>query len=347
MTAAPKTILSVAYPFAAVGPSVVGGAEQVLATVEAALANHGFRSVVAGHAGSIVRGTLFGVPVPDGVLTSAVRSEVELGLQHAIDRAFLAGPIDLVHMHGIDFHRYILPRHIPVLVTLHLPPSWYPSAIWDLPANVHLQCVSQSQRSACPERCLGRLLVAGNGVPLPPPAAGRRRRGRYALMLSRICPEKNLHLGLDAARSAGVPVLLAGEVYPYPEHLLYFEQQIRPRLGIGARFIGPVGGHAKQRLLSRARCLLVPSLAEETSSLVAMEALAAGTPVVALPSGALPEIIEDGRTGFLVRDLHAMAAAIRRTAEIQPELCRSAAQERFSSALMITRYLDIYQQLLG
>ena len=345
MRAAGTTILSVAYPFAAVGTGSVGGAEQVLGTLEAALVSRQFRSIVAAHAGSQVAGKLLGVRVPDGVLTPAVRAEVERDLQQALDRAFATGPVDLVHMHGFDFHRYILPREVPVLVTLHLPPAWYPAAIWDLPANYQLQCVSESQRAACPERVRARLLVVENGVPLPS-CRKVRRQGRYAVMLSRICPEKNLHVGLDAARSAGVPVVLAGTVHPYPEHLRYFEEEIRPRLGRGARFVGPVAGAAKERLLHGARCLLVPTVAEETSSLVAMEALAAGTPVVALPSGAIPEIVEDGRTGILVRDVTEMAAAIRRVGTIDPELCRRAGRDRFSAQAMVERYLEVYARLL-
>ncbi|NHV87620.1 glycosyltransferase, partial [Escherichia coli] len=84
-----------------------------------------------------------------------------------------------------------------------------------------------------------------------------------------------------------VPLLVAGALYPYPAHVDYFEREVRPLLDATRRFVGPVGFARKRRLLSAARCLLVPSLAAETSSLVAREAAACGTPVVAFPSGAL------------------------------------------------------------
>lgn len=345
MSATGRTILSVAYPFATVGEGSVGGAEQVLGTLEAALVRRGFRSIVAARVGSQVAGELLGVAVPEGVLTPAVRTMVEQGLQGAIDRAFATGAVDLVHMHGMDCHRYRVPEGLPVLVTLHLPPAWYPAEIWNLPANYRLQCVSKSQRAACPDRAQGRLIVVENGVALP--ARMARGMGRYAVMLSRICPEKNLHLGMDAARMAKVPAILAGKLYPYPEHLRYFEEEIHPRLGRGTRFVGPVGGEVKGRLLSRARCLLVPTVAEETSSLVAMEALAVGIPVVALPSGAIPEIVDDGRTGFLVHDVNEMAAAIGRVREIDAQVCRGIARERFSAEAMVGRYLELYARLIG
>ena len=338
-------VLSVAYPFTALGPAAAGGAEQVLSTVESSIAVDGYESVVVAHAASQVSGTLVGVDVPEGVLTLAVRAEVERRCQRGIDLAFARFPIRLVHMHGIDFHCYRLPEDVPVLVTLHLPLAWYPSTLWALPARVRLQCVSESQRRTSPPEHRERLAVVGNGVPLPPPT--RHRKGRFALILSRICSEKNLHVALDAARMAGIGVILAGEVFPYPEHLRYFDVEIRPRLGPGVRYIGPVGGEAKQRLLARASCLLLPTLAEETSSLVAMEAIAAGTAVVALPSGAIPEIVDDGRTGFLVRDVHAMADRLKRLDAINPAVCRAIARKRFSAQTMVERYLSLYEDLIA
>ncbi len=340
-----KTILSVAYPFAAVVSDSVGGAEQVLATVEAGLVRRGFQSVVVAHRGSSVAGTLVGVDVPEGLLTDEVRAEVERRTQAAIDHALATWRIDLIHVHGIDFHRYRFPPGMPVLATLHLPPDWYPPGIWQMPPNVHLQCVSESQRGACPVDLRARLCVVPNGVPSPAEEHSARPHG-FALMLARICREKNLHVGLDAARAAGVRVMLAGKVYPYPDHVRYFEEEIVPRLGRGARFVGAVGGASKRRLLARARCLLVPSVAQETSSLVAMEALAAGTPVVALRSGALPEIVDDGRTGFLVRDGAEMATAIGRCGLLERESCRAEARTRFSAEAMVSRYTELYESLM-
>ena len=125
----------------------------------------------------------------------------------------------------------------------------------------------------------------------------------------------------------------------------HFEREIAPRLDGDRVFVGPVGFEAKRRLLTEARCLLVPSLVPETSSLVAMEALACGTPVVAFRAGALPEIVEPGRTGFIVRDVEEMADAIGAAAALDPEVCRDAARERFSAEAMVDRYVSLYESL--
>ena len=109
-----------------------------------------------------------------------------------------------------------------------------------------------------------------------------------------------VHLGLDAAAIASVPVLVGGQVFPYPDHERYFADEIAPRLTGTRCFLGPVAFARKRRLLTAARCLLIRCRVPEAISLVAMEALACGTPVIAFRAGALPKIIEDGRTGFLV-----------------------------------------------
>jgi glycosyltransferase involved in cell wall biosynthesis len=338
------TILTVAYPFAPLGADAVGGAEQVATALDAALSARGWQSIVVACAGSRTAGVLVGTEISEGVISPAFREAVERSHQANIDSALASFPVDLIHMHDFLFHRYRVPPHIPVLVTLHLPPSWYPESIWNLPANFQLQCVSQTQRNMCPAQVRHRIAVVDNGVPIPDTEFSRK--ARFVAMLSRVCPEKNLHAGLDAASLAAVPVLIAGRVFPYEEHLRYFDEEIRPRLRPGrARLLGGIGADRKHRLLSRAACLLLPSTAPETSSLVAMEAAAAGTPVIAFPSGAITEIVVEGRTGFLVRSVEEMAKAIAKSSEIDPAACRAEARSRFSLARMIESYLDLYRAL--
>ncbi len=337
------TVLSVAYPLAPVGPDAVGGAEQVLSAIDHAVASAGHRSLVVASAGSVVAGELLELPAIPAGLDDAARRGQQAAVRDVL--AWAVARADVVHLHGIDFDAYLPPPGPPALVTLHLPPDWYaPGALRPARPRTWLHCVSASQHSACPPG-LALLPPIANGVPVRALAAARHAPRGFALMLGRMCPEKGQHLALRAAHLVGVSLLLGGEVFPYACHQDYFAREVAPLLDTRRRFLGPVGFARKRRLLSAARCLLVPSTAAETSSLVAMEALACGTPVIARRVGALPDIVEHGRTGFLVDDAASMAAAIGRVGEIDRELCRAVARERFSAARMTDAYLDLYRRL--
>jgi len=340
------TVLSVAYPLAPVGPDAVGGAEQVLTQLDRALVEAGHRSLVIACAGSRTAGTLIPVPLPPGPLAEATKAAAHESTRTAIANALQRWPVDLVHLHGIDFHAYLPPPGVPVLATLHLPHSFYPSgALAPTRPGTWLHCVSEAQAAACPPSP-ALLAPIPNGVPVEALAARHAKRS-FALVLGRICPEKGIHLAIDAAKDADLALLVAGEVFAYEAHRRYFEEEVRPRLDRRRRFVGPVGFARKRRLLTAAQCLLVPSRAPETSSLVAREALACGTPVVAFPFGALPDTVEHGRTGFLVNDGSEMAHAIREAARLDPALCRRVARERFSLERMIARYFATYELLAG
>lgn len=346
----PLTVLNIAFPFAPVGPCGVGGAEKILGELDAALVAEGHRSLVVACAGSLVAGELFAAPMPERALISeSDRRWHRWRFQAAIDRALSKHNVDLIHMHGMDFDEHVLPPDVPVLVTLHVPINWYKPEVWAAYAErVQFQCVSESQRRTCP-KILADVPVIENGVFLPEIRFDRDRED-FALALGRICPEKNVHEALHAGTMAGTRVLIGGHVFPYREHGEYFHEKVQPLLngeGVMHRFLGPIENERRQRLLARAKCLLHSTVAPETSSLVAMEALAVGTPVIAYRSGALTEIIEDGVTGFLVNNAEEMAEAIHRVRQIRPEDCRAAAEKRFSRERMVREYFDLYTAMAG
>jgi glycosyltransferase involved in cell wall biosynthesis len=338
-----RTVVSVAYPLAPVGPDAVGGAEQILDRLDRALVRSGHRSIVLACGGSRAHGELVTVQSAGGPFEPATIRVAQEEHARALRRILDRTRADVVHMHGVDFHTYLPPAGIPVLATLHLPIDRYPrEALFPRRPDTWFQCVSARQHAACGDNP-SVLPPIENGVAVGP--FRPRRKRNFALSLARICPEKGIHLAIDAAKAAQIPLLIAGQVYPYPDHVRYFEREIVPRLDAQRRFIGPIGGARKRRLLEAARCLLAPSLAEETSSLVAREALAAATPVIARPAGALADTVEHGRTGFLVGGAAEMAEAIRRCDQIEPRHCWEAARTRFALAPMIAAYLNTYALL--
>ena len=203
-----------------------------------------------------------------------------------------------------------------MLATLHLPPDWYPDAALNpVRPRGRVHCVSQLQAS----RSVSPVLLSPipNGVPVTALGALHPKRCGCALA--------GLHHALAAARAARTSLLIGGQVFPYAAYDAYFQDEITPRLDRRRRFVGPVGFAEQHRLLAAARCLLIPSLVAETSSLVAMEA-ACGTPVIAFRIGALPEAVEHGRAGLIVGGAAGRASALAQMEEIDRKTCRDTAR---------------------
>ena len=174
----------------------------------------------------------------------------------------------------------------------------------------------------------------------------------YLLWLGRVCPEKAPHLAIDAAERAGLPIVLAGQVYPFAWHREYWEREVRPRIVSAhepahgrVRWVELPSFAEKCRLLRNARALLVTSQIAETTSLAALEAMASGTPVIAFRRGALPEVVAEG-TGFLVDSVEQMAAACRRLGEIRAEDCRAWVEQNYSARAMADGYEAMMDDLI-
>jgi glycosyltransferase involved in cell wall biosynthesis len=336
------TILSVAYSLAPVTRATSGGAEQVLSMLDEAIVAAGHRSIVVAYAGSELQGELVSTPEADWPLTDDVQRAARARHRMALESVLKTTHVDVIHFHGIDVADVVTPTAIPMVTTVHLPPEWYP-ADFLMRRDMHFVCVSNSQRAKFP----GEAGVIHNGVDLNifHPGRGTRDPGQFVFALGRICEEKNLHAAIDAARMADVDLILAGGVSGYPAHQEYFHERVEPRLDARRQFIGSVGLPEKAEYFANARCVLVPSLVAETSSLVAMEALACGTPVIAFRSGALPEVVQHGVTGFIVDSTDEMAQAIGRIDTIDRARCRRVAEERFDARRMAAEYLDLYTRI--
>src|SRR5215471_3343508 len=340
-------ILYVAYPLLTVSEESAGGAEQVLWMLEREMAMRGIRAMTAASAGSKVRGELFNTGEPCNTpddFERRNREHQDRVVEFVRDSDRRSEPFDLVHDMSGSFWPLAAELDVPVLATLHLPRDFYSRSLFEnVPNNVSFNCVSGAQA-----RSFAELNPANvqNGIPLErfEPNIGSRSG---LLWLGRICEEKGPHLALDIAAQAREPITLAGQVYPFSYHQQYFDREIRPRLEQmpDTIFISTPTAEEKRRLLREAKAVLITSIVDETSSLVAMEAAASGTPVVAFPRGALPEIVEDGLTGFLVDGVEGAIEALRRINEIDPVDCIQRAQANFRSKTMADHYAELYAEV--
>jgi glycosyltransferase involved in cell wall biosynthesis len=168
----------------------------------------------------------------------------------------------------------------------------------------------------------------------------------YLVEVSRICADKGQHLAIALAQRAGLPLKLAGKIENNADGRRYFAEAIEPQLGDGIEYVGDLELAEKVALIGKARAFIFPVTWPEPFGLVVTEALACGTPVIASPEGAVPEIVRDGVEGFLATDLDGMLRALDRLGTIDPVKCRQRVVEAFSPAVMATGYQTLYAQMI-
>jgi glycosyltransferase involved in cell wall biosynthesis len=170
----------------------------------------------------------------------------------------------------------------------------------------------------------------------------QERGGDELVFLGRIHPDKGVHLAIEVARITGVPLRIAGII----QDETYFREKVEPHLdGHSIRYVGPLDVAGKNELFSHALALLHLNTIPERFGLALVEANAAGVPVVAMDLGSCREVIEDGRTGFLVDDVDQAARAVRRTGEIDRAACRERVRRYFSVRTMVEAYERVYAKI--
>ena len=344
----PLRIVLVAPPYFDVPPTGYGGVEAVVADLADALVARGNQVTLlgAGRAGTAARFVpLWDRTLPDRLGQPYPEVMNALKVRRAVACIAAADGIDIVHD-----HTFAGPLNAPAyrglgittVVTVHGPidDDLYPY-YRELGDEVGLIAISDRQRELAPDlNWVGRVHNALRVQDWPFQAD----KQDYALFLGRFAPYKGAHLAVRAAHEAGIPLVLAGKC-DEPAEKAYFEQEVRPLLTESDHFFGPADAVGKRTLLAGARCLLFPVLWEEPFGMVMIEAMACGTPVVALRGGAVPEVVVDGVTG-LIRDRPAeLPAAIERAASLDPAACRRHVAANFGVAQFGSGYEQIYQQL--
>jgi glycosyltransferase involved in cell wall biosynthesis len=255
-----------------------------------------------------------------------------------------ARDFDILHFH-IDLMQFPLLRSlsVPTVTTLHGRldlPDLHPfyRAFPDYP----LVSISHAQRAPLPP--VNWLATVHHGLPADLLRC-RPQRGDYLAFLGRICPEKGIEAAIEIAKRAGLPLKIAAKVDAVDR--VYFQQQVAPLLDHPLiEFIGEIDERQKNAFLGGARALLVPIDWPEPFGLVMIEAMACGTPVIAFPRGAVPEIVEPGVTGFIVESVEEAVAAVPRVDELDRPLIRQRFERRFTADRMTRDYIAAYERLL-
>jgi glycosyltransferase involved in cell wall biosynthesis len=337
-------IAMISTPFVSVPPPRYGGTELIVAELVRGLAG-------AGH-----EVTLFATGdshAPDGVELRARFDEAMwppdpyVELEHVAwsFEQLLADsrPYDLVHAHtpsALAFGRLL---DAALVYTVHHDNSAEHASLRALYSRSRAQFVAISARQRALFAELADARVIHHGLD-PARHPLERGDGGYCAYLGRFAAEKGVHHALDAAALAGLPIRLGGK--PHPKDHDYFEEEVAGRLcAPGVTYVGEVGGHYKRALLGGARALLFPIEWEEPFGLVMIEAMLMGTPVLAFPRGSVPEVVDEGLTGFICRDSDEMARRLHQLEGFDRGACRRRALERWTTARMVRDHVAVYEQL--
>lgn len=247
---------------------------------------------------------------------------------------------DIVHLQsaiGISMARFIKRS---VVLTLHGPHEPYLSEYYSHYPQVQYVCISDAQRQT---ESMPKMRTIHHGIDLGTYRLVTKKQP-YLSFIGRIAPIKGTHLAIDVAKRTGIPLKIAGDVQPINRE--YFERKIRPQIdGKLVEYIGLADLDAKNELLGNSMAMLFPIQWNEPFGLVMVEAMACGTPVLAMPGGSVPEVVRDGVSGFLCRSVREMSRRVR-DLNLDAASVRRYVEENFSVERMVKRYISLYQQVL-
>lgn len=247
---------------------------------------------------------------------------------------------EVIHIHcalGIALQSY---TKIPMVYTIHHPWDEESCSYYQRYQNVHYVAISDYQRQR--HGRLMKLRTIHHGLDLSRYTFQANKEG-YLAFLGRIAAVKGVHLAIEAARRAGMRLIIAGDIQPI--HRDYFEREVEPRIdGEQIEYIGEADHEMKVDLLKAANALLFPIQWDEPFGLVMIESMACGTPVVAFPGGSVPEIVKNGVSGYIVNSVAEMAAKIAELNTLTPVIIRDYCQRYFSHDRMADEYEAVYQQ---
>jgi glycosyltransferase involved in cell wall biosynthesis len=338
-------IAQVAPLYESVPPKLYGGTERVVSYLTEELVRHGHQVTLFASGDSVTQARLV------EACSRSLRLDQKCVDQLAhhivlLEQVFRqAKAFDLIHFH-IDYLHFPLSirQHIPTVTTLHGRldlPDLVP--VYEMFPSMPVVSISNAQRAPLP--WVNWLGTVYHGLP-EDLYTFRQTPGTYLAFLGRIAPEKGVEQAIAIAQQAGMPLKIAAKVDRADRE--YFREVVRPLLKHAlVEYVGEVGGANKDAFLGEAYALLFPIDWPEPFGLVMIEAMACGTPVIAYPRGSVPEVLEDGVTGWIVEGIAEAVRAVGRVPALSRPRCREVFEARFSASRMAQDYLRIYKTLLG
>jgi glycosyltransferase involved in cell wall biosynthesis len=337
-------IAQVAPLFESVPPKYYGGTERVVSYLTEELVRQGHDVTLFASGDSVTKAHLVAACRRSLRLDKHCVDQLShqiLMLEHVFQRA---AEFDIIHFH-VDYMHFPLSRRrqITHVTTLHgrldipdLVPLYLEYR--DMP----LVSISFGQRE--PLAWANWQATVYHGLPADI-FQFREQPGDYLAFLGRISPEKRVDRAIEIARQVGMPVKIAAKVDRVDQD--YFESVVKPLLKDPVvEFVGEIGDGEKEEFLGHAYALLFPIDWPEPFGLVMIEAMACGTPVIAYRSGAVPEVMEQGHTGFIVEGVEDAVEAVRRVPELSRKRCREIFDQRFTAARMANDYVEVYERLI-
>jgi glycosyltransferase involved in cell wall biosynthesis len=336
-------IAQVAPLIEAVPPKLYGGTERVVAYLTDALVELGHEVTLFASGDSATKARLAPAWPRALRLDPTVHDYFAPVFMQLESLARRAHEFDVIHSH-LDYFAYPSLRllDVPNVTTLHgrldLPEL---GPLYDMYDETPVVSISDSQRQPLPNANYVATIHHG----LPQNLLRKGPGGGYLAFLGRISPEKAPDAAIRIAAQAGMPLKIAAKVDKVDQE--YFETKIEPLLATAdVEFIGEIGEHQKSEFLGNAAALLFPIAWREPFGLVMIEAMACGTPVIAFHNGSVPEVLEDGVTGFIVRSEAEAIEAVRHIGALDRDRIRAEFDSRFTAHHMAQNYLRLYARLM-
>jgi glycosyltransferase involved in cell wall biosynthesis len=332
----------IAPPFISVPPADYGGTELFVAQLAEGLQKAGIQVVVYTNGESTVnverrwRYQRAQWPIKPGPITWI--KELDHTAWAVQDAAQSCDVVHLQSAQGLALSRFM---NVPVICTLHGPHDQKLSEFYARYPEVFYVCISEFQ---CNQESMPRIKTVHHGIDLSQYQL-RGSKQSYLSFIGRIAPIKGTHLAIEVAKRAGIPLKIAGDIQP--EFREYFESKIKPQLdGNFIEYVGLADLKSKNELLGNSMAMLFPIQWNEPFGLVMLEAMACGTPVLAMPGGSVSEIVRDGISGYVCRSVSQLAKKVH-DLHFSPGDLRQYVQNNFSLDRMVANYVSVYKDSLA